>query len=133
MTTTNLDQTREQISTHLRFLGYDVTVDDKTIFARHPKKPNIMLKAFTEGALLTSIYGCDDSAKRDRLGYLEFINTANGNAGIARYYAGKDSEFFIEAWYSGEYRQIDFGRFLDLWDTDFEKLTKLPGIEKYLK
>jgi len=82
---------------------------------------------------LISIYGCEEAAKQDRPGYLEFINMANASAGISRYYAGQESDFFIEAWYSGEYSQIDFGRFLDLWDADFEKLTRVPGVERYLK
>ena len=133
MTSSNLDQAREQISTHLRFLGYEVTINEKTLFARHPQKSNFMLRVFNEGIMLTSIYNYDDAAKRDRLGYLEFINAANVAAGVVRYYASKDSDFFIEAWYSGEYKQIDFGRFLELWDTDFEKLAKVPGVEKYLK
>lgn len=133
MTTPTLDQNREQISNHLRFLGYDVTLQDKTIFARHPNKPNMMLKVFMEGALVTAIYSCHDIAKRDRAGYLEFINTANANAGISRYYCDKDADFFVEAWYSGDYEKITFSRFLELWDTDFGKLVKIPGIEKYLK
>lgn len=133
MITPNPDQMREQISNHLRFLGYDTNIDDNIIFARHPEKPDVMIEVFIEGVLVASIYGCNDAAKQDRLGYLEFINMANKNARITRYYASKDSDFFIESWYSGEYSQIDFGRFLGLWDMDFEKLTKIPGVEKYLK
>lgn len=133
MTTPDLDQTREQISDHLRFLGYDVSLQDKTIFARHANKPNMMLKVFTEGTLVTAIYGGSDVAKRDRAGYLDFINSANAAAGVSRYYCDKEADFFVEAWYSGDYSQLNFGRFLELWDTDFSKLIKVPGVEKYLK
>lgn len=132
MTAPDLERTRAQIGHHLQFLGYEVSNDDKTVIARHPTKPNIIIRTFTEGVLFTSIYGCEEAASFDRAGFLEFINTANTNATISRYYAGTNNNFFLEAWYSGDYRQVDFARFVSLWEADFERLKQVPGIATYL-
>jgi hypothetical protein len=129
----DLEQTRAQIGHHLQFLGYDVRVDGKTVLAHHPTKTNIIIQTFNEGVLFTSIYGCEEAAVIDRIGFLEFINAANGNATISRYYAGSNDDFFLEAWYTGDYRQVDFARFVSLWEMDFERLKQVPGISMYLK
>lgn len=133
MTTTDLDQTREQVGNHLRFLGYEVSIEDRILFARHPTKSNIMVQVFIEGILMLTIFNCTDTAREDRAGYLELINSANEGAGVVRYFADRNSAFFIQAWYTGDYRQVDFGRFLELWYKDIEKLGKLPGVERYLR
>lgn len=133
MQSANLEQTRTQIGHHLQFLGYEVSTDGKMVLARHSTKPNIAVQAFTEGVLFTSIYSCEEIAALDRIGFLEFINQANRNATISRYYADAQNNFFLEAWYAGDYRQVDFARFVSLWEMDFERLKQVPGISKYLK
>jgi len=52
---------------------------------------------------------------------------------ISRYYADAQNNFFLEAWYAGDYRQVDFARFVSLWEMDFERLKQVPGIETYLR
>jgi hypothetical protein len=133
MTAPDLEQTRTQIGYHLQFLGYEVSKEDRTVLARHPTKPNIIIQTFNEGVLFTSIYGCGDAASLDRAGFLEFINAANSKATISRYYAGSNDNFFLEAWYSGDYRQVDFACFVSLWEMDFERLKQVPGISMYLQ
>ncbi|MDW8146500.1 MAG: hypothetical protein RMJ48_09420 [Roseiflexaceae bacterium] len=131
MTAPDLEQTRAQIGYHLQFLGYEVSVDEKTVLARHPTKPNIIIQMFNEGVLFASISGCGEAASLDRTGFLEFINAANGHATVSRYYAGTNNNFFLEAWHSGDYRQVDFARFVSLWEMDFERLKQVPGISMY--
>ncbi|MGQ9829933.1 MAG: hypothetical protein ACUVSW_18950 [Roseiflexus sp.] len=133
MHSSDLEQTRAQIAHHLQFLGYEVSTDDKMVLARHSTKPNIAVQTFNEGVLFTSIYSCEEMAALDRIGFLEFINTANRNATISRYYVNAQDNFFLEAWYTGDYRQVDFARFVGLWEMDFERLKQVPGIEKYLQ
>ena len=133
MQSADLEQTRAQIGHHLQFLGYEVSTDGKMVLARHTTRPNIAVQTFTEGVLFTSIYSCEEIAALDRIGFLEFINAANRNATISRYYTDAQNNFFLEAWYAGDYRQVDFARFVSLWEMDFERLKQVPGISMYLK
>lgn len=133
MSSPHLEQTRAQIGQHLQFLGYEVNASEKMIMARHSSKPNILVQTFNEGTLFSSLYGCEEAALIDRVGFLEFINAANRGATISRYYTDSKNNFLLEAWYTGDYRQIDFARFVSLWETDFERLKQVPGITMYLK
>ncbi len=118
---------------HLRFLGYDVEIQEKVLFATHPSKSNILLQAFREGALLTSIYRQGDDAKRDRAGYLERVNQANVKASVSRFCIDNDADLSIESFLVGPYSQQNFAHFLELWDADFQKLADIDGIERFLK
>jgi hypothetical protein len=110
-----------------------VTTENNRVFAKHPKKANLIAKPFSGGVLFTSIFGVQEAVKADRAGYLEFINKANTGAAVVRYYADADADFVIEGWYSGDYRQVDFGRFAELWDEDITKLADMPEAAQYLK
>jgi len=127
MASTNLDQ----MVTHLQFLGYQVERDGDIVKARHQTKVNILLRDFRGGVLLTSIFGCQDNAKKNRSAYLDFINTMNQKAIIIRFYCDKDSDFFMEAWFPGAYERAVFGSFLDLWDEDIARLSQSDA-EKFL-
>jgi hypothetical protein len=124
--------TLDQIVTHLQFLGFQVERDDNIVKARHATKVNILLRDFRGGVLLTSIFGCKDYAKRARLEYLDFVNLMNQKAAVIRFYADKDSDFFMEAWYPGTYDRSLFGSFLDLWDEDITRLAQGEA-EKFLQ
>ena len=134
MTTQNFDEIKPQLISHLQFLGYEVTEKESNrLFARHSSKFNFIVKSFRGGLLLTSFVGCEDAAKSDRAGYLEFINAANSEANLVRYFCDSDSDLVIEGWYCVGYDQVDFGRFMDSWDDDFDKLANRPETETYLK
>ncbi|MDZ7288680.1 MAG: hypothetical protein ONB44_03520 [candidate division KSB1 bacterium] len=122
-----------QICAHLEFLGYTITPGEKTTTATHPKKLNIILRDFNDGVLFTGIFTCNDLAKKDRVGYLNFINSLNQKAAIARFYADKDSDLFYEAWFPNNYDRANFGRFAELWDQDtLGELLAAPDARKYL-
>jgi hypothetical protein len=127
--------TLDQIVSHLQFLGYETTQKDDIRIAKHPKKMNVLLRAFKGGVLLTAINGCKDSAKSDRVGYLGFINTMNRKAAVARFYADQDSDLYMEAWYPDYYDRAKFGTFLDSWESDTTTLLFATADEaiKYLK
>lgn len=114
----------EQIVTHLEFLGYQIERDKDVVKARHQTKVNILLRDFRGGVLLTSIFGCQDHAKKNRAAYLDFINAMNQKATIIRYYADSDSDFFMEAWFPGTYDRAVFGSFLELWEEDIARLSQ---------
>mgnify|MGYP003382399235 CR=1 FL=1 len=121
-------------ATHLRFLGYEVEVQlqEKVLFATHSRKSNILVQAFQEGALLTSVYKQGPDAARDRLGYLERVNQANQKAAVSRFCVDNDADLSIEAFITGAYSQQGFARFLELWENDFQKLSEIDGIERFL-
>lgn len=128
--------TIDQIVNHLQFLGYETTQKDELRIAKHPQKMNIMIRPFKGGVLFTSINSCKPNAKVDKAGYLNFINLLNSNAAVARFYADKECDFFIEAWYPDAYERNDFGVFLEAWETDSLTLPFVAGREeaiKYLK
>jgi hypothetical protein len=128
--------TLDQIVNHLQFLGYEITQKDELRLATHPQKMNVMLRAFKGGILFTSINSCEDRARSDKIGYLSFINSLNNQASVARFYADKDSDFYIEAWYPDSYDRNKFGIFLDAWETDTVTLLLAANREeafKYLK
>jgi phage gp46-like protein len=133
MGATTTDQTKDQIVSHLQFLGYDVSKEEKFIRARHSKKPNLIVRVFSDGALHTSIWGTSDYAKGNRLALLEYVNALNQGAAIARYYADKDIDLIVESWYSGDYDRTNYARFLELCDSDFEKLIKISESGRFLK
>jgi len=108
----------EQIIMHLEFLGYEITRNGERTVAKHPSKFNIALLPLAGGILLTSIFGGNENAQRDKFGYLEMINTLNAKAVIARFYADEDLDLFMEAWYPNYYDRTEFGAFLETWDRD---------------
>jgi hypothetical protein len=122
----------DQMVTHLQFLGYEVERDGDIAKARHQTRVNILLRDFRGGVLLTSIFGCKDEAKSDRVSYLDFINLMNQKATVVRFYADKDSDFFMESWLPGTYDRAIFGSFLDLWDEDITRLAQADA-EKFLQ
>jgi len=124
--------TLDQMVTHLQFLGYEVERDGDIVKAKHRTKVNILLRDFRGGVLLTSIFGCKDQAKKNRAAYQDFINLMNQKATVVRFYADKDSDFFMESWYPGTYDRAIFGSFVDLWDEDITRLAQADA-EKFLQ
>ncbi|MCS7010573.1 MAG: hypothetical protein NZL98_04340, partial [Anaerolineales bacterium] len=76
-------------------------------------------------------FGCSDNAKRNKLSYLELINSLNAKAAIARFYADEDFDFFIEAWYPNYYDRTGFGAFLETLDRDYRLLVNSEA-DQYL-
>ena len=122
----------DDMVTHLQFLGYEVERDGDLVKAKHRTRVNILLRDFRGGVLLTSIFGCKDDAKTHSLAYLDLINRLNQQATVLRFYADKDSDFFMEAWHPGTYDRELFGSFLNLWDEDIARLARSDA-EKFLE
>jgi hypothetical protein len=125
----------EQVATHLQFLGYEIVRREPVMLAKHPKKMNVGIRAFKGGILFQAFNSCKDLANSDKLGYLNLMNNWNRNAAAARFYADKDNDLCIEAWYPGAYDRERFGLFLEAWEGD--SFTLLMGnaqeATKYLK
>ena len=129
----DLGQTNEQIIKHLSFLGYEITVKENRISAVHPMLSNIVVMEYNEEILLVSVYDSSDLAKKDQIGFLAFLNRANQNSRIVRYYTNKDNDIFMKSWYTGDYEQARFGIFLDLWNADYATLETVQGSREYIK
>ncbi len=125
----------EQISSHLEFLGYTVRTEGDTIWATHSARLNILIRPTTEGTLFTSFLQCTDQAKRDRGGYLDFINSMNRKSLVTCFYADADSDLAMSAFYVGDYDRASFGRFVGLWEHDTqERLLESRDVAlRYLK
>jgi hypothetical protein len=128
MTTKALDS----MLAHLEFLGYEVTQDGEIARAKHATRYNVSLRSFASGILLTRLFGANDTARQDKAGYLEFINSLNNKAAVARFYADKDMDLFIEAWYPDMYDRPSFGLFLEIWDRDCALMAESEA-PKYLR
>ena len=124
----------QKISSHLEFLGYELTRREKSIRAVHAKKMNMNYRPFNGGVLISAYYGTSGLAKRDREGYFLFINKINEKASVARCYNDSDDDFCLEAWYPGNYDKGRFGTFMDLWERDtLHRLGELSEASDYLE
>jgi hypothetical protein len=119
-------------TTHLRFLGYDVKVDDEVVIANHPNKADILLFVYSNGTMLKSLFRANPDNALARPGYLELINSLNRQSLVTRYYADNDGDLMFEAFFSSGYSQTEFARFLDLWDTDFQSMIDTENLESFL-
>ncbi len=127
--------TIDQMVQHLQSRGYAVEARGDLQLARHTQKLNMLFKVNKGGLLFSAACGTQDRAKKDRKGFLDFINGLNAKASLARFYCDSDSDFMIEAWYPDYYDHTQFGVFLDAWETESTLLVMLSGTEgaKYLK
>ena len=124
--------TLEQIANHLQFLGYEVTAEANMTRATHPTRFNFFMRPYAGGILFTTIFGCSENAKQDRLGYLDILNSLNNGAAVARFYADKDSDLLIEAWHPEYYERVQFGAFIEAWDRDIRSAAE-SGVKEYLR
>ena len=124
----------EAVKTHLEFLGYKVTQNEKRMKATHSKYVNFLLKKYRGGIYCIAYFGASPEAKSDRLGYLNALNKLNSNAIIVRFYADKVSDLAVEAVYVGAYEKARFGDFIDKFNNAQKQLKKdQGGIKKYIK
>lgn len=129
----NKQASMNQFATHLRFVGYDVRVEDEVLIANHPSKPTVLVLVYSNGAILRSFFTHNSEASRNPLGFLELINGLNQKALVTRYYADKDSDLAYESFYASEYSQTNFARFLELWDIDFQSMMENSQLLNFLK
>jgi len=106
-----------QITSHLEFLGFTCSPVQKLIFAKHPDKPAVAFQLFKGGVLFLTGYSAKKTVMEDRVGFLEFVNRANKDAGIGRFVADFKGEpqLMVEAWYPNEYERTAFGAFFENW------------------
>ena len=121
-----------QVSEHLEFLGYTIEAQLEDVFhASHATKPNLTVRAWLGGFLLTAWYGTTAESLVNREGFLETINLLNEKAVVSRYYVDQEYDFAAEAFYHPPYERAAFARFMELWDHDFARVRD-SDIEQFL-
>jgi hypothetical protein len=123
----------EKIINHLEFLGYTVTADKDSLLAKHTKEWNISVRSYQGGILIAAFLEAEKKAKEDRGAFLEMINALNKEAKACRYYADKDGDLAIEAYYPGSYDKARFGTFIDVWKADSDELKGNKNALSFLK
>lgn len=129
----NSTKSLDSIITHLEFLGYTITREEKIIRARHDTKYNFGMRTLAGGFIFRAYFGGSDHAKADRPGFLDLINSINAEASVARCFADSDSDLCFEAWYPDVYDRQEFGDFMTAWDRDFGIMLQKQGLTAYLK
>ena len=106
----------EQIIAHLQKLcGYEIDREGDLILASGSSniKSDLLLRQNGRVIQFTARIDCNDNAKQDRAGFLEYINNLNNKANVARYCANKESVVFITAWHPYHYDHVAFYTFLE--------------------
>jgi hypothetical protein len=127
------DERLDSYATHLEFLGYGIEHREKSIAANHPRKPNIQLQYIFGGVLHSTFWGMKSEDQLPRRDLLEYVNDLNANAAICRFYVDKDGDLMIEAWHPERYERTEYGRFLDLWNSDMQDFIADARTKEYLR
>jgi hypothetical protein len=127
--------TLDDVVGHLESHGYSITAKDQLRLATHTSKLNMTFRMNKGGILFTAFCRTQDQAKKDRKGFLDFLNQLNAKASVVRFYADSDSDLAIEAWYPDQYDRGTFGTFLDAWETESTLMVLAMGADgiKYLR
>lgn len=131
----SLPDQADEIKQHLEFLGYEVEVTEKHLFARHPRKLNVRITKYRGGVLFYSYYRTNDVGKSQRAALLEHANTMNRGSTVATFFIDRDGDLSISAWYTGDYERTSFGKFEHAWvESSWELVHQHFGeIEQYLE
>ena len=118
---------------HLEFLGYDIKDrHDGVYLARHNWMLDLLFENKSTGILFYTWVNGNEIAQIDRAGFIECINRLNARAMVLRFYADKENDLIMDAWYPKPYDRIGFVAFMDLLTRDIELLfSKDCGVEIY--
>lgn len=123
----------EYFVNHLQFLGYkcwrSTTEDVISYLCDHPNKVQLLL--FTKkdlGILFLQIswevHGIDFDNENNRKDILEVINNFNSSSVIACF-LDEDNKIIYQAIFPDIYFKIDFGRFLEIYNSKFEECYRI--------
>lgn len=116
----------DQIGKHLQFLGYEIIDQEKGFFANHTSRPWFNVLPYFDGLLFSCKFEMGENAKTNQLSYLNLLNGGNRNAAVSRFYTSDDNSLVHECFFLGEYDRVQFGRFFELWERDYQQLRQLP-------
>jgi len=115
----------EDITTHLEFLGFEVTLEEGQMVTAHATRLDMTIQQWEGGLLFTNFGTPTTYALKNLKNLMRFINKLNSKAGTARYYLNEHNQIIIEAYYPGDYNKKSFGAFLEIWE---KELTNIKNI-----
>jgi hypothetical protein len=125
----------ESISSHLEFLGYTVTKEEKFIRAQGSGIPRLFFfNQRGDGLNFNTSYNLAESTAADRLGMLEWVNEINRASDVIGALINKETTtvtFF--AWFPGFYEKKLFGSFFTTFSNDILRIARDERWNKYLK
>ena len=121
---------RKNVTNHLEYLGYTIESEDEVIMAMKPGYPNLEMSDVTSGTVVRGIYRFNENAEKDTLGLFEYLNDLNLLALVATFVRLEDCLGFF-ATYTGKYRRIEFGQFIQNWEYDVTILLDSRAKTKY--
>ncbi len=122
----------EDIKTHLEYLGYEVTLHDGALTARHQRNLNISMKPYADGLLVTSIFGLSESGKANRLGLYKLVNELNATAAASRFYVDQDDDLLVEGYFPGAYDRARFATFIDVYNASLSHMTRIDNLGDFV-
>ncbi|MCL5612354.1 MAG: hypothetical protein M1485_07375 [Chloroflexi bacterium] len=129
-----LSTTTEQMIAHLEFLGYKVERKEPGAFAKHETNLNLFLQEQKGGVLFSSLFGFQETAKRDKAECLAWINALNETTLLLRFYTnGEFDSLVMQSWYPSIYDKASFGLFVELLNGNIRLLfTDADRAKKFL-
>lgn len=117
---------------HVEFSGYRVEEGEEILFCRHPRKPNLMIKAIgSRGVLVSNIYSCQTETLRSEI--LEYVNDLNAIFLFIKAYIDADGDFVLETFFEGEYDRTNFSILLENIEDDVDRLFRHELTAKYIR
>lgn len=103
----------DEVTSHLEFMGYDVTVNQERLSAKHGSNANILLKKFRGGILVSGFYTGNAYGRSHRPQFMAIANTLNSESIAGRFFVDKDGDLVIEGYYPGAYNKKAFSAFME--------------------
>jgi len=118
---------------HLKFLGYTIEErDGETFSAKHEWLLNMFIEEKPAGIFFYAWISGNTIAAIDKAGFLECVNSLNAKTIVLRFYADKENDLVLDAWYPKPYNRIGFAAFMDLLNHDMRLLFRKDcGVETY--
>lgn len=115
----------EEITTHLEFLGFEVTLEEGKMVTTHTTRLDMTIQQWEGGLLFTNFGNPTPYALKNLKNLMRFINKLNSKAGAGRYYLNEHNQIIIEAYYPGDYNKKSFSTFLDIWEKELTNLSNI--------
>ena len=120
---------------HIEFSGYRVEEDAESLFGRHPRKPNLILKPITErGVLVSTMYSFKAQISRPEI--LEYINQLNASFLFMKAFLDDEGgvyDLVLDTFFEGEYNRTNFSILLENIDHDMIILRNHERSRDYLE
>ena len=133
MTATLASTPLQHAATHLEFLGYRAEPDDSGINFRHDVKPFLRIYGHGDRLIFLVPFGVGSGAAADSGGFAEFLNRANTQTVLCKFYSDGRT-LFVQSIYAGPYEKASFGSFFDAFMEEIWAPQKLlpDDVKKFL-